>query len=499
MVDALVFDALFDLHQLAERHEAAGGPGDVQILYAVQVGTAGTVQADHEGHVFLGGIDVQQSGRITGGRHLQGAGDLVFGDAVERGLLFVHEEAILRLVVLHVPIHVHHAIGAFPQVANLSGDTDAALLRRSVDLGHQGLKNRRTGRHLGHLDARAKAFGDGQEAKAHLLGDLVALQFAVVLAEQVYLNIGDVRAAAQIIVAHQAVEVIRGCGAHVSLQVDHFGLLQRGGGERAGYARGFGERGSVGHVHDDLKLALVVERQHLDLDELEIEQGTRAEQQEHDTGQESPAQRRVVQDRAHHPAVEPGESIFALAVFARGRRLQNPDRGPRRHDQRHQQGEDHGGAGADGDRPHVRPHQAADKRHRQDGGDHGEGRQDGGIAHLIDGLDGDLERRAGAVRRHAPVTDDVFHHHDGVVHQNADREDQGEERDPVQRVAVQIEHGKRERECHRDGEEYDEGLAQAQRDGDQEADRDHRDQHVQQQFVRFLGGGFAVLAGDVQR
>ena len=38
------------------------------------------------------------------------------------------------------------------------------------------------------------------------------------------------------------------------------------------------------------------------------------------------------------------------------------------------------------------------------------------------------------------VADDVFHHDDGVVHQDADGEDQGEERDPVERVAVQVKH-----------------------------------------------------------
>ena len=272
VVDALVFDGLLDLHQLAERHQAAGAAGHFQILDAVQVGAAGAVQADHQRHIFLVGIDVQQSGRIPGGGHLHGARDIVFGDAVERGLLFVHQQAVLRLVVLHVPVHIHHAIGALPQIANLSGDADAALLRRPVDLGHQRLQHGRTGRHLGHLDARAKAIGDGQQALAHLLGDLVALQFAIVLAEQVHLDIGDVRSAAQIVMAHQAVEVERRGRAHVGLEIDHFRLVQRRRGERAGDARGFFERGAVGHVHDHLKLALVVEGQHLDLDELEVEQ-----------------------------------------------------------------------------------------------------------------------------------------------------------------------------------------------------------------------------------
>ena len=39
---------------------------------------------------------------------------------------------------------------------------------------------------------------------------------------------------------------------------------------------------------------------------------------------------------------------------------------------------------------------------------------------------------------------------------------------------------------------------QPERDGDQQAHRDHGDQHVEEQLVRFLGGGLAVVAGDVE-
>ena len=45
--------------------------------------------------------------------------------------------------------------------------------------------------------------------------------------------------------------------------------------------------------------------------------------------------------------------------------------------------------------------------------------------------------------------------------------------------------------------EHDQRFAEPQRDGDQDAHRDHGDQHVEQQFVGFLGGGLAVVARDV--
>ena len=115
---------------------------------------------------------------------------------------------------------------------------------------------------------------------------------------------------------HQAVEIVRRGGAHVGLQIDHLRLVERGAGQRIGGARGLFERGSVGHVHDHLELALVVERQHLDFDELEVDQRDGAEQQEHDAAQESPAQRRPVQDGAHHAAVQAREAVLLFAVGA---------------------------------------------------------------------------------------------------------------------------------------------------------------------------------------
>ena len=91
--------------------------------------------------------------------------------------------------------------------------------------------------------------------------------------------------------------------------------------------------------------------------------------------------------------------------------------------------------------PHVRPHQPAHEGHGQDGGDHGECRQDGGIAHLVHCFDRHFGRATAAVFRQAEMPHDVLHHHDGVVHQDADGEDQRKQRDPVECVAVEIEDG----------------------------------------------------------
>jgi len=94
------------------------------------------------------------------------------------------------------------------------------------------------------------------------------------------------------------------------------------------------------------------------------------------------------------------------------------------------------------------------------------------------------------------VADDVFDDDDGVVHQDADGEDQREERDAVERVTVEVEHEECEREGRGDGEEDDKGFAPAEEDEDEDRDAEDRDAHVEEELVALLSGGVAVVARD---
>ena len=49
------------------------------------------------------------------------------GDAVQRGLLVVHIKADLRLRILDVPVHIHHAGGLW-KILDLPGDLDLAVV-----------------------------------------------------------------------------------------------------------------------------------------------------------------------------------------------------------------------------------------------------------------------------------------------------------------------------------------------------------------------------------
>ena len=54
----------------------------------------------------------------------------------------------------------------------------------------------------------------------------------------------------------------------------------------------------------------------------------------------------------------------------------------------------------------------------------------------------------------------------------------------------------RQRERDRNRDQHDSRFAPAEHQPDQRRDREHREQHVPQQFVALLGGGLAVVAGD---
>jgi hypothetical protein len=102
------------------------------------------------------------------------------------------------------------------------------------------------------------------------------------------------------------------------------------------------------------------------------------------------------------------------------------------------------------------PISPADERHRQNRADDRQRGKDGGIAHLVDGQHAAERQRFTVARtRHPRVTHDVLHHHDGIVDEDANREDEREQRDTVECVAVQVEDEERQREGHGNGRHDD--------------------------------------------
>ncbi len=168
--------------------------------------------------------------------------------------------------------------------------------------------------------------------------------------------------------------------------------------------------------------------------------------------------------------------------------------GPRRNHEGHHQRKQHGRGSAHGDGPHVGPHQAADKGHGQHGGKNGKSGENGGVANFSHRLHGNVVARTMLVLGQSEVAHHVLDHHDGVVHQNADRKDQREERDAVDGVAEKIKHRHGKRQRDRNGQQHHARLAPSQKERDQNGDRKRGQQQVLEQFVGFGLGGFAVVA-----
>ena len=91
---------------------------------------------------------------------------------------------------------------------------------------------------------------------------------------------------------------------------------------------------------------------------------------------------------------------------------------------------------------------------------------------------------------------DVLDHHDGVVDQDADREDQREQADAVDRVAHQPGGEQRQQDRRRDHDETTTPSRQPIAKLISSDDRQRRERQVEQQLVGLLVRGLAVVARD---
>jgi len=192
VVNALVLDGALDVSDLAERDEVAAAAAHPQALQALEVRTPGASEAHHDGHVFFLIRGVQQAGGIACACQAQRLCHILVGDAVELGLLAVDQDAVLRLIVFHMPVDIDHAFSLLEDLANLARDLNLAPLRRAINLGDHGFKHRRAGRHFGDLDAGSGMLGHAGHLLADALGDLVTLESALRLSDEVHLDVGDI-------------------------------------------------------------------------------------------------------------------------------------------------------------------------------------------------------------------------------------------------------------------------------------------------------------------
>jgi hypothetical protein len=168
-----------------------------------------------------------------------------------------------------VPVGVDHAGSLLEERFDLRGHRHPARRIRPIDFGDEGLQRGRPRRHFRHLDGRAELFRDRNQPFPHASGNIVALRRAFALRYEVHLQIGEAGSPSQKVMPDEAVEIVGTRYAHVLLDVDDGLILHDGRRQRRRDARRRLERRALGHVDHDLELALVVERHHLQLHELE--------------------------------------------------------------------------------------------------------------------------------------------------------------------------------------------------------------------------------------
>src|SRR5215472_3264184 len=112
--------------------------------------------------------------------------------------------------------------------------------------------------------------------------------------------------------AHKAVEVVRTGGPRINLIVHYLRLLAQILSQCLSDVSCLFQWRTVRHINDDLKLALVVERQHLEAYPLQGHKRNRGEQQDPDTSKKHPAATRIKDERVHHPAIQTGRPTFGL-------------------------------------------------------------------------------------------------------------------------------------------------------------------------------------------
>ena len=470
-----------DVREQAQRHEAATGRIDGDGGDGLG-GTAGlVVEAQHDVESFLALEDLRDGFALEGEfAHL---GDLADHHAVFGGLVAVepdvglrHEHLLLDLQIDDARDCGHHAAellslgaqGGEVFAENLDCDLGAHAGEQVVDAVRDG---------LAEVDAEA---GDRVEPGAEVVEDVLAaaggrLQFDLDLrgvdALGVVVEFGAAGAAAGLPDLGDFLDEFLGEGA------DAVGL-------------GEGDAGDGDEVDGDA--AFVEGRQKFAAEERHL--GQRGEEEHADGGEDEPGFGEGPDEQAGlgglDQAHQPGILLVGHAPHF-GQQVGGERGGDgERHEERGDDRDDAGDAerGEDAALDTAEGEQRDEHEHDDDRGD------DDGIAHFAGGLEDDLQRGRGVRLRAilAEAAENIFHVHDGVVHQFADGDSEAAERHGVDRETEIIEHDGRHEHRDRNRGERDEGRAEIEEE-DEEHD-DDEDRAVAQRLLDVADGVFDELA-----
>ena len=398
-------------------------------------------------------------------------------------------------------INIDDKRDAFERGADLGCGLAAGFGGGAIHLGQKGGDHRGAGGRFNGFQAGAYGQVQRFELLADIQGNLVAGPVTVVFGRQQDRHFAQLRFGAQEVMPHQAIEIKWRRGSGMGLHVDNFGQGHDDARNVLGHAVGGLNRRAFGQINHHRQFGFVVKGQQFDGDILGIKRSQRADRQHGGNQQKLPRRGRAGQHRAGHGGIGAAQRTAGMAavsvVVAMRRHIgaaRHLDHQPRRDDDGDEKRKDHRRTGIGGNRAHVGAHQARHEQHRQQGRNHRQGGDDGGVAHLGHGVDGGLSAIAAVF--HAPVSGDVFDDNDGVIDKDADGKDQCKQGHTVQGIAHDPCGKEGQQDGYRDHDGHHNRLAPADGQPDKGDDRHGGKRQMEQQFVGFFIGGFAVVAGD---
>ena len=472
-----------------------------QITQAGDLGTLCQGHLDHDIHGLMTGALFHVSKHHTPQGHGQVLVDGIHGNAPHIGLLAVHHEAPVIMGLDHVIVHVLQVGRLLEDLSQVRRHLAARRRIRPVYRRHHGLQHRRPRRHLHHGKPGIHVLEQLGDPCAGIHGDFVTAALAVMLVHQLHLYLRLPRFPAQVVMAHHAVE-IEGLGrTHVHLHRCHFRQLAHQVGHLVGPVGRLRQGGSLGHVQHHGKLGFVVQGQHFHYHQLEIEHG--AHEQEHTPhGQaEAPRLARILNHGHENAPVHlfqflrfPVLTLLRHSQVFHGRPEYGMNSQPGGKYKGGEQGDDHGHGTQGGNGHHVGPHHAGHEAHGQQCTDNRQGGQNGGIAYLAHGVHGGFRIGLALLQ---PATVDVFHHHDGVIHQDTNGEYQGEQGYPVDGEAQHPGAENREQQHHgNDQQHHDGGLQGTEGPPYQNEHKEGGHEQLEDQGADLVISRLAIVAGN---
>jgi hypothetical protein len=269
VVDHLLAQQALDFDHFGYRHQLAFPAAQLELEQLVDVVLAFGRQHDAHRDFVLGVTVVHRRHVLAGETHAHHLDHVLLRHTEQRRLGLIHAQHQLFRVLVHRVVDADDVGRALKGSAHLIRHCDLSGVVGTINLRDDGRHDRRAGRHFDDLGIAAMLLGHGDHALAHRDGNLVALPVAMLLVHQVHLDIAHFRRAAQVVLAHQAIEVDRRGRAGVGLVVGNLGHLGDLDGNLAQHLGGFLQRRADRHVEHDLEFALVVEGQHLQHHQLE--------------------------------------------------------------------------------------------------------------------------------------------------------------------------------------------------------------------------------------